>query len=160
MSGSKQRLQIAALVAAVALAFSAGALTAGEAHQHAEGEAKLVLDHGRKWQTDEVARKGMEKVRAALAADLKAIHAGKQTAAQYQALAATVNAEVANMVKNCKLDPRADEQFHQVIAELMAGAESMEGKDKAVAPRRGAERAAKALNAYGRHFEHPGWKRL
>ncbi len=160
MSGSKQRLQIAALAAAVALAFSAGALAAGEEHKHAQGEAKLVLDHGRKWQTDEVARKGMENVRNALAADLKAIHAGKQTAVQYQALAARVNAEVANMVKNCKLDPKADEQFHQVIAELMAGAESMEGKDQAAAPRRGAERAAKALNAYGRHFEHPGWKRL
>lgn len=160
MSGSKQRLQIAALVAAVTLAFPAGTLAAGDLHKHGQGEATLVLDHGKKWQTDEVARKGMESVRAALAADLKAIHAGKQTAPQYQALAAKVNAEVANMVKNCKLDPKADAQFHQVIAELMAGAESMEGKDKTISPRQGAERAAKALNAYGRHFEHPGWKRL
>jgi hypothetical protein len=160
MSDSKQSLRLAAL--SVLFAAATGAFAAGEVHQyeHAQSEAKLVLDHGKKWQTDAIARKGMENVRAALAADLKAIHTGKQTAAQYQALAATIGAEVATMVQNCKLDPRADVQFHQVIAELMAGAESMQGKDKAASPRRGAERVAKTVNAYGRYFEHPGWKRL
>jgi hypothetical protein len=67
---------------------------------------------------------------------------------------------VAGIVQNCKLEPEADAQLHIVIAELMAGAEAMEGKVKGETRRAGAERVAKALNAYGEHFEHPGWKRL
>jgi hypothetical protein len=36
----------------------------------------------------------------------------------------------------------------------------MQGREKGVEPRAGAERVAKALNAYGEHFAHEGWKRL
>ena len=162
MSGSRQSLQVAALAAAWFLASSSAVFAAGEEHPHeqAAGAAKLVLDHGKKWQTDAVARQSMERLRAALAVDLKAIHSGKQSKAQYDALAKKVNAEVANMVQNCKLEPKVDEQFHIVLTELLAAAEAMQRKDKDAAPRHGAERMAKALNDYGRYFEHPGWKRL
>ena len=152
----------AALAAAVALAFGAPALAAGDAHEHGHGaqEAKLVLNHGKKWQTDEPLRQGMGNIRAALAKDVKAIHANKATPQQYQALAKRVEGEVAGIVRNCKLEPEADAQLHLVIAELMAGAEAMQGKEKGVKPRAGAERVAKALNAYGEHFDHAGWKRI
>ena len=63
-------------------------------------------------------------------------------------------------MQNCKLEPEADAQLHIVIAELLAGAEAMQRKDGGVEPRAGAERVAKALNAYGEHFEHAGWKRI
>lgn len=151
-----------ALAAALALAFGGQALAAKDAHEHGHGgqEAKLVLDHGRKWQTDEPLRKGMDGIRSALAADLKAIHANKATPQQYKALAGRIESEVAGIVQNCKLEPEADAQLHIVVAEMLAGAEAMQGKDKGVKPRAGAERVAKALNAYGEHFEHAGWKRI
>ena len=152
----------AVLATAVALAFGAPALAAGDAHEHGHGaqEAKLVLNHGKKWQTDEPLRQGMGNIRAALAKDVKAIHANKATPQQYQALAKRVEGEIAGIVRNCKLEPEADAQLHLVIAELMSGAEAMQGKEKGVKPRAGAERVAKALNAYGEHFEHAGWKRI
>ena len=152
----------AALAVAVALAFGGPAIAANDAHQHGHGaqEAKLVLDHGKKWRTDAPLREGMDKIRGAIAKDVKAIHANKATPAQYEALAAKVNAEVAGIVQNCKLEPEADAQLHIVVAELLAGAEAMQGKEKGVKPRAGAERVAKALNAYGEHFEHAGWKRI
>lgn len=156
MKGIRQ----AALAAAVALAFAGPALAANEAHEHGAHEAKLVLDHGRKWQTDEPLRQGMSNIRGAVAKDVKAIHANKATLQQYEALAKKVNAEVAGIVQNCKLPPEADAQLHIVVAELMAGAEAMQGKEEGVTRRAGAERVAKALNAYGEHFEHAGWKRL
>ncbi len=129
-----------AIAAALALAFAGPAFAAGEAHSHdhAAAEAKLVLDHGKKWQTDAPLRQGMENIRAAVAKGVKD-----------EALAKAVETEVAGIVQNCKLEPEADEQLHIVIAELMAGAEV---KDAA--------RVAKALNAYGEHFDHAGWKRL
>ena len=152
----------AALAAALALAFGGPALAAKDAHEHGHGaqEAKLVLDHGKKWQTDEPLRKGMESIRGALAAELKAIHANKATPRQYKALADRIESEVAGIVQNCKLEPDADAQLHIVVAELLAGAEAMHGKEKGVKPRAGAERVAQALNAYGEHFDHAGWKRI
>ena len=152
----------AALAAAVALAFGGPAFAASETHDHGHqaGEAKLVLNQGKKWQTDEPLREGMSAIRGAVAKDVKAIHANKATPRQYQALATKVTAEVAGIVQNCKLEPEADAQLHIVIAELIAGAEAMEGKEQGVSRRAGAERVAKALNAYGEHFEHAGWKRL
>jgi hypothetical protein len=152
----------AALAAAVALVFAGPALAAGDAHEHGPqaSEAKLVLDHGKKWQTDAPLRQGMENIRAAFSADLKAIHANKQSPQKFEALAAKVNGEVAGIVQNCKLEPEADAQLHIVVAELLAGAEAMEGKEQDVSRRAGAERVAKALNAYGKYFDHAGWKRI
>ena len=151
----------AVLAAALSTAFAGPALAASDAHDHGTAtSAALQLDHGRKWQTDEPLRKGMTDLRQAVATDLKVIHADKATPKQYEALAAKVNAEVAGIVQNCKLAPEADAELHKVVAELIGGAEAMEGKEKGVTRRAGAVRVVKALNAYGEYFDHAGWKRL
>lgn len=136
----------AALALAFALAFAGPAAAAGEPHEHGHGagEAKLVLDRGRKWQTDAPLRKGMENIRAVLA-----------TRQKPEALAELVNAEVAYIVQNCKLPEDADAQLHLLIAEILAGADAMKGEH----PREGAERVARALDQYGVFFDHPGWRK-
>lgn len=157
-----RKMRQAALAVAVALVFAGPAAYGQAAHDHgqAAGEVKLVLNQGQKWTTDAPLRQGMDNIRGALAKDVNAIHADKATPKQYEALAAKVTGEVAGIVQNCKLEPAADEQLHLVLAELMAGAEAMEGKVKGETRRAGAERVANALNAYGEHFDHAGWKRL
>jgi hypothetical protein len=151
----------AALGAALALTVAFPALAAGEAHDHgADAGVALQLNQGKKWPTDEPLRTGMTRMRAALAKDLKVIHANKASDAQYEALAAKLNAEVAYVVQNCKLEPKADAELHKVIAEILAGAEAMQGKAPDVTRRAGAVRVVQALDAYGRFFDHPGWRRL
>ena len=145
---------------AAAIAFGAPVLAAEPAHEHAAGGAALELNQGKKWQTDEPLRKGMGSMHAALAKDLKVIHANQASAAQYEALAAKLNAEVAYVVQNCKLEPKADAELHKVIGEVLGGAEAMQGKGAGVERRDGAVRVARALNAYGEHFDHPGWRNL
>jgi len=137
---NSKSIKQAALAAALTLAFGAPAFAAGDAHSHdhAAGEAKLVLNQGKKWETDAPLRQGMENIRSALAKGM-----------QSDALAEKVEAEVAGIVQNCKLEPAADEQLHIVIADLLAGAETGD-----------AGRVKQALNAYGEHFDHAGWKRL
>ncbi len=140
-----------ALALAVALAVGAP-LAYGQAaheHGHAADEAKRVLHQGKKWPTDAPLRQGMENIRAALGGGMK-----------YGALAKKVNAEVAGIVQNCKLEPEADAQLHIVIADILAGVEAMEGKVQGEARRAGAEKVARALDAYGEHFDHAGWKRF
>lgn len=147
--------------AGLALAFSLPALAAEHAHEHgATAGAQLELNQGKKWGTDEPLRQGMSNMRAALAKDLEAIHHDKASDAQYEALAAKLNGEVAYVVQNCKLDPKADAELHKVIGEVLAGAEAMQGKEAGVTRRNGAVRAVEALNAYGKFFDHPGWRNL
>jgi hypothetical protein len=147
------------LVAAFTLAATGNAVAA-DAHQHAAGEpTKLVLDHGKQWATDEPLRKGMTEIRGALAAKHEAIHKGKLTPAEYRTLGGTVQAQVATIVAQCKLEPAADANLHLIIAELVAGADAMQGKSKAT-PAAGAAQVVRAVNQYGQYFNHPGWKPL
>lgn len=150
------------LFAVVALVFGtagspAWAVDAGHAHEARPG--KLQLDHGKKWATDEPLRRGMSAIRAAMAERIEAIHQNKLAAADYKALGTTVDQEVARIVAECKLEPRADAMLHVVIADLMTGAEAMQGKTK-TKPAAGAQKVVQALNAYGKYFDHPGWQAL
>ncbi len=147
------------VVAAFALGASAAA-SAAYPHQHGTGEpAELVLDHGKQWPTDEPLRKGMTEIRAALAAKHEAIHEGTLSPADYEALGAAVETQVATIVAQCKLEPAADANLHLIVAELLAGADAMQGKSKTT-PAAGAAQAVRAVNQYGRYFNHPGWKPL
>jgi hypothetical protein len=142
------------LALAWAPAFAAG--PAGHSHDHAGAPAMPSLDAGRKWSTDEPLRKAMGNIRQAMDRSLPAIHAGKLSAAEYGALAKTINGEVGYMVSNCKLEPKADAQLHLIIAELLDGAEAMEGKGKKVQRRQGAIKVLGALEHYGAYFDDPG----
>ena len=137
-----------AVALAIALAFAGPAAygQAGHEHGHAADEPQLVLNQGKKWPTDAPLRQGMENIRTALGGGMK-----------YGALATKVSTEVAGIVQNCKLEPEADAQLHLVIADIMAGVEALEGKAKGETRRAGAEKIARALVAYGEHFDHAGW---
>jgi hypothetical protein len=146
----------------LALALVASPLQA-QTHKHEPAGAaahKLQLNQGKKWATDEPLRKGMSEIRALILANDEAIHKGKLTREGYAALGAKVEAQVAYMVANCKLDPQADANLHLVLAEVIAGADAMKGAEKKSAPRAGAGKVVAALNAYGRYFDHPGWTKL
>lgn len=146
----------------VALALCAPLSTARPAtgqHGHDAGPHALSLDNGKQWATDVPLRQGMTAIRDAVAADHRAIHGNTETAAQYQALAARIDAQVADIVKNCKLAPAADAQFHVILADLVAASEQMKSSD-AEKRRQGAVKVVGALGAYPRYFDHPGWRPL
>ena len=133
---------------------------AADEHHHAAGEpAKLTLNAGKKWATDAPLRKNMTEIRAALAAKHAGIHKGTLTPGDYKALGTLVEARVASIVAECKLDPAADANLHLIVGELVASADAMQGKAQAT-PSAGAAQAVRAVNDYGRFFNHPGWKPL
>ena len=150
---------IAAILTAAALLSVSAQPVLAQDHDHSHdtsGPAQLTLDNGQKWATDDSLRQGMTRIRDALAAELPAIQAGKTTAEQYRALAQKANDQIAFMVQNCKLDREADAMLHLVLADLIAGADAMRGKNASEA-RKGAEKIAHALDNYGTYFDHPGW---
>jgi hypothetical protein len=147
--------------AAVALvAASVGPILAQTtAHSHdAATPHKLTLNQGRKWATDEPLRVGMGRIRGLVEPQLGAAHAGKLTPAQYRELATQVETEVGGIVANCKLEPKADAMLHLVIADIGAGTDTMAGKDAKTSPALGLVKVAQAVNQYGSHFDHPGFK--
>lgn len=128
-------------------------------HQHHAGASSgLTLDEGRKWATDEPLRHAMTNIRNAIDASLGDIHEDKLSVTGYAALSSRINDEVAYMVRNCKLAPKADAQLHLIIASLLEGAETMEGKVKNRQRQDGAITTIDALESYAAYFDDPGWK--
>ena len=151
-------LTTAIAVAAMAAALSVPVLAQTASHDHGAATHKLTLDQGRKWATDEPLRAGMGRIRSLAERPLEAAHAGKLTPAQYGELAMQIETEVGAIVANCKLEPKADAMLHLVIADIAAGTDAMAGKNAKVRPALGLVKVAQAVNHYGSHFDHPGFK--
>ena len=146
-------------VAALASGLAGPALAQTAAHSHdAATSHELSLNQGRKWSTDEALRSGMGRIRGLVEPRLGDAHAGKLTAAQYRQLAKQVETEVGGIVANCKLEPKADAMLHLVIADLGEGTDAMAGKSAKLPPAHGLVKVALAINEYGNHFDHPGFK--
>ena len=136
---------------------SAGPGFAIEPHAHSDKAAavKLQLNHGKKWQTDEALRRGMNEIRAAMTEALTPIHENVFTPAQYDALAARTQAQIDYVVSNCKLPEAADQQLHIVLEQMINGVAEMKattGRDQ------GAVKIVRALGQYGDYFNHAGWR--
>jgi hypothetical protein len=135
-------------------------------HEHQQHEmhgaggavGQLQRKDGQKWQTDASLRTGMASIRAAFDADHPAIHAGKQTDAQYLALATHIDQQVQSIVANCHLPADADANLHLIIADLLQGVTLMRGGDATHSRHDGAALVHGALNAYGQYFDDPTWK--
>lgn len=145
---------------AVALAFPLATLAAESAHDgHAShGQQRIELNAGKKWTTDDALRKGMSSIRSAIVDVLPAAHAGKASNADYEALGKSLGSQVAYIVEHCKLDPKADEQLHVIVADIVDGIDTVDGKQHDKKRASGVVKIAQALNAYGKYFEHSGWK--
>lgn len=128
--------------------------------QHRQQSAavqQLQLDAGRKWATDAALRAGMAGIRSAFDADHAAIHDGRESDAQYAALADRIQSQVNQIVAQCQLPPAADANLHLVIADLSVGADLMRGQDPARSRHDGAALVHGALVAYGQYFDDPDW---
>lgn len=146
------------LLIAATLAAPLTTLAATDSHDHGAAKHKIELNAGKKWATDQPLREGMTSIKSIAATTLPAAHADKATDADYDKFSKEVSAQVTNIVQNCKLDPKADAQLHNVIGDMMAGVEIAEGKQAGKKRAAGVVQAAQALNTYGKYFDHPGWK--
>jgi hypothetical protein len=147
------------LLASLALAVSLNARAAeGHPHEHGSSETQqLQLNAGKKWATDKPLRLVMHDINRAMAKALPLIHRERFSDDDYQALAETVNRKVAYAVAHCQLAPQADAMLHLIIANLLAGAETMAGKTEHTR-HEGAVQVLAALHDYGRYFQHPAWQ--
>lgn len=148
------------MLTVVALGFLAGPIVlAAEPHDHGGTTApvQLQLDHGKKWPTDDVLRRGMNEIRAGMAQSLTPIHDHTFTPAQYDALAQRIQTQIDDIVANCKLPEQADQQLHLVLEQIIDGAADMKGATE-TGRDQGAVKIVRALAQYGEYFEHADWQ--
>jgi hypothetical protein len=108
--------------------------------------------------TDEVLRRGMDNIRQVMIANREAIENERLSTQDYQRLAAAVNKEAADIVKNCKLSKEADKAFHSIVlADLTQSTELMRASPKVQVQRAGAFGVLQSLRNYGEYFQHAGW---
>jgi hypothetical protein len=147
---------------AILLMVVAGVASAETDSDHTSGlhsKHSAVLNHGKKWETDETLRRGMENIRQAMIASQQDIEKERLGAQDYQRLAIAVNKNVADMLKNCKLSKGADSAFHLVVLnDLTQSAELMRTAQKIQLQRVGALGVLQSLHNYGEYFQHPGWQ--
>lgn len=147
------------LISAVLIWFISGCSMLQHGHE-GHGVAQLSLNNGQRWATDAPLRQGMSKIKDAMESKLPSIRANSATDMEYGRLAEKIDADVAYMVQNCKLDRQTDAMLHLVIAEILAGTDAMQGKDKQLTQRDGALKIVGALDAYAQYFDHPDWRAL
>lgn len=148
------------LFLAASLATPLAALAVEQHEHHAVAKTTITLNAGEKWATDAPLRKAMSTLSTTVTATLPKAHAGKATAADYDALSREAKAQVVYIVQNCKLDAKADEQLHTIIADILSGAKVAEGKQAGAERAEGVVQIAQALNTYGKYFQHTGWKTI
>ncbi|HET9576917.1 MAG TPA: hypothetical protein VFP44_03765 [Usitatibacter sp.] len=150
------RMTLFAAALASAFAMVPAASIAAQPHAHHEQARSLTLDNGSKWKVDEPLRMGMESIRDQVTQMHLAGERAPLKPEYYEALGLSIQSEIADIVRNCKLEPRADANFHVLLSDLDEAAEALKRRT-AKDQHRGMSKAREVLGRYGRYFDHPGW---
>lgn len=143
-------LSIVSLPMLLALTVPVGAQT--HAHPATPATAAATSVATQRWKTDPPLREGMGRIRSAVDA-LQHYEHGHMGPEQALQLAAGMEKDVAFIVSNCKLEPKADAALHPILGTFMQGAQALKAKPTdltAIPPMRG------ALQDYARLFDDPG----
>jgi hypothetical protein len=153
---SHRRLLILALLCA---AGSGVPPSFADGHGRAPAEQAAPMpkpEPGNKFATDEVLRKGMDAVAAILAPRLDDVRAARLQGAAYTEMAGQVETRLAEIARNCRLDPKADQAFRHILMDMNHAVNLMRAR-KGDLQRAGALALWQSLRNYGKYFDHPGW---
>jgi len=128
-----------------------------ETHQHqhaADGStAQLTLNNGKKWATDEPLRQGMSRIKALIDPMGAVTPDQRLDPTQAKVIAKGVEGQVAFLISNCKLEPKADAVLHVMIGDMLQGAEALSQP----APKgHGLVLIQRGLQRYPEYFETAG----
>lgn len=143
------------VLAAMLLVASFSSLAQHEHGHEAAAAAAPLAGPGEKWATDAPLRSGMEQIRRLIAVPQATVVAGNALPpAEARQLAEGVRYQIDELIRNCKLEPVADEALHLLIADMLQGVAELSGEPPSAL---GLARIQNAINQYPRYFSHPGW---
>lgn len=129
--------------------------------QHTHGAAPAQVDAHASFRADVPLSREMAAIRAAFAAQIPAIGAGRLDSAGYAALGSEVQTRINTMIRECRLPADADAVLHDYIGRMLTAAARMRQADlDPTAHRTAALDVVKIYNEYGSRFVDPAWKTL
>lgn len=140
------------MLAGLLLAQPAHAQHAHDSHHATVDLTTLQLDNGKRWSTDAPLRKGMLQIRDAFESRHDAYRAGKLTTQDYQGLDRELGQAIEYILANCSLSPAADAELHKLLAVIMGARHRLAQREAD-----GMIELHRAVTAYPKYFDHPGW---
>ena len=123
---------------------------------HSKHESKkLALNNGKKWEIDQVMTENMNAIMEENKKVANLEKEKKATKEDYNKLSNLITTSTETIVTKCKLEPKADEAYHSILADLNIVAEHLKDSKK---PKHAIEKLDKTLKAYVLHFNHPDSK--
>ena len=114
-----------------------------------ESSQKLSLNQGKKWEIDQVMIENMSSI---MKENKRLASIKNATKEEYNELSALIASSAENIVTKCKLEPKADEAFHIILADLYVVSEHLKDSKK---PKHAIEKLDKTLASYIKYFNHP-----
>ncbi len=127
-------------------------------HEHASAPAASARTTApaKKFVTDDALRKGMASIASIVAKPAKEIQEASLKGPAYLEMARQVEGQVADIIKNCKLEPKADHTLHEIIFDVNQSIGLMR-RNSVEIQRTGVLALNQALRNYAKYFDHPGW---
>ena len=123
-------------------------------HRHAAASASAAAPvPATRYAPDASLRAGMRTVHQAVA-ELAHAEMGHMGTAMVRDRAETIEAAVADMFANCKLEPTPDAALHGILVPLLGAAQALAANPADTAP---VARMRGIIAAYPRYFDDPGW---
>ncbi|KHD89472.1 MAG: hypothetical protein OM95_03695 [Bdellovibrio sp. ArHS] len=135
----------------LSLTLSWGAFAQNHSHHaHKETSSALVLNDGQKWQADDVLRKQMQGLEEKFASVHQLFETKKARNADFMMLAKQIGEATSQIVKNCKLEPKADATLHVILGKLLNAKENLGVAKKRLAA---LKEMQQSFNLYHEYFE-------
>lgn len=127
-------------------------------HDHAPATATAARTTvpAKRFATDDALRKGMASIASIVARPAKEIQEASLKGPAYLEMAGQVEEQVAYIIKNCKLEPKADHTLHEIIFDVNQSVGLMR-RNSVEIQRTGVLALNQALRNYAKYFDHPGW---
>ena len=113
---------------------------------------RLILNHGKKWNIDQVMIDNMNVIMGENKKIITLEKEKKATKKDYTKLSTLIKTSTNTIVTKCKLEPKADEVYHSILADLNIVAEDLKDSKKS---KQAIEKLDRTLQSYLLLFNHP-----
>ena len=132
-----------------------------EENHHSKSHAKeknghlrssLTLNQGKKWLVDQIMKENMDAIHQQFKTFNELSKAKKSSTKDASELSAVISASAQNIISKCKMEPKQDEAFHIILADLLTAAADLK-KAERIEP--ALNQLTQALKSYSDYFDHP-----
>lgn len=121
-----------------------------EDHAHHHEKKSLTLNNNKKWPVDQTMNQNMNLIHNEYNKLNTIISNKKVKSSDYNQLSEVISIATQNIVKNCKMEEKADQAFHVILGDLLAVSEDLKTPKMT---KHSLEKLKQTLITYTKYFE-------